>query len=150
MEYYYLPIDCAALMARTEKHPKCSLENSITANIYLILATQYGGKRYDQSFGNELLDYDFDNPKVIKDHKDKFKISIRELLNACEKRLDEIKVNVELSAEDVYFDKDRKMTRAKKKIEITISGKLKLTNRMYSPPSFVIYFSPASINPNVK
>ncbi len=150
MEYYTLPVNCAVLMERAEKHPKQSLEKSITANIYLILATKYGSKRYDQSFGNELLDYDFDNPSVIERVKHRFEVSIKELIKTCEKRLEEIKVIVRLSIEDLYFDKDRKMTRVKKKIEISISGKLILINRTYSPPPFVIYFSPASISSSSK
>lgn len=137
-------------MMRAEKHPKYSLEKSITRNIYLILATQNGSKRYDQSFGNELLDYDFDNPSVIEKAKHRFEVSIKELLKTCEKRLDEIKVIVKMTVEDLYFDKDRKMPMVKKKIEISISGKLVLTNRPYSPPPFIIFFSPASINPNAQ
>jgi len=145
MEYYSFPINCKSLITRTEKHTKCSLEKSITTNIFLILATQIKSKRYDQYFGNELLDYDFDNPAVIEKAKHQFEIAIKDLVKVCEKRLEDVKVNVRLSVEDLFFDKDRKMSRMKKKIEISVSGKLNLTNRVFTPPPFVIYFSPATM-----
>ena len=57
--YYKLPLDFQGLMKRRDID-KISIEDSIRQNIFLISTTSFGECKFDESFGSEIWEMDFD------------------------------------------------------------------------------------------
>ena len=143
LQNYNFPIRCGELMKKRPNHPKCSLEESVRQHLYLILITRFGENRYDTSFGSELWEHDFESISVLNDRKPHIENSIKILLGKHEPRLLEpyVKVNITEGPVVSHLKTEQKI---KKKIEITIKGKLLETNKPFEPPPFVIFFSPVT------
>jgi len=144
-EFLSFPLCCNFLISRGEKHPVSNLATSVSDHIYFLLSAKPGSKRFDQTFGNDLVAFDFETPKIISDNLIHLAEKIKNQIIACEKRLKDIKVRIMLVNEDAYFNKKSKIVNAKKRIEISVTARFLSTNVPYEPTPFVIYFSPAAI-----
>ena len=146
---YPLPLDFSKLMKRgKQKHPKCSLEESIRQHIFLMLVTRFGANRYAYDYGCELWKYDFDSPKTINSQRPNLERSIKELLQRFEPRLGDVSVSIQITAEDLPISKFGTVRKAKKKISIVIKGKMIETNRTFEPKPFIVYLSPIMLDMN--
>lgn len=143
---YTFPLDFSKLTQRKAQHKKCSLEDSIQQHIFLILITRYGANRYADNYGCELWMHDFDSPSAINKRRHQLEKSIRELLLQQETRLEGTVVTINISQEDIPVGKFGTITKTKKKITITIKGRIVETNRVFQPKPFVVYFSPIMLS----
>jgi phage baseplate assembly protein W len=129
LDYYSLPL---ALNQLTGKHdlPKCSLKQSVNQHLYLILTTSFDEFKCDPSFGCAIWDNDFDN--VTSGHKVKENIrqSLLQSIQQYEKRISGVRVELMIVQEELP-DSRGATRRVKKKIDITISSILKLTNEKH-------------------
>ena len=57
--YYKLPIDFGGLMKKQDL-AKIALEDSISQSIYTLMTTVFGECKFDETYGCELWDTDFD------------------------------------------------------------------------------------------
>ncbi|MGB0931404.1 MAG: GPW/gp25 family protein [Chitinophagales bacterium] len=142
--YYKLPIRLNRIIKKQE-HDKCTFEESIRQNIYMIITTYFGEYRYDNTYGCSIWERDLEILKEDSAWKNEAQQSIRDSLIIHEKRLSDIdvKVDIQLSTFIGKFDKDVKRT--KKKIEITVEAKILSTNEPIIHLE-VVHFSPISLD----
>lgn len=126
--YYTLPLVLDKLMHQHE-HAKCSLKQSVIQNLNLLLTTAFGEYPADESYGCSIWDNDFDNITSASKIKENIKQSIIQSVQEHEKRLSKVGVKLLIHQEELSEKKGR---RVKKRIEITITGILLLTNDQFS------------------
>jgi phage baseplate assembly protein W len=146
LKYYSIPLDFGRLCKRAVKHDKTDPAESVIQHIYLILSASYGSSRFDYDYGCVLTAYDFENPGNVERIKHQLEKSVKDLLVKYEKRLGDIKLNIQIKEEDINTQGILKIRKMKKKVEINISATLLALNRPFQPPPFVIYLSPIAIN----
>ena len=142
IQNYTLPLQFGNLMKRDFDHVKCDLTESVRRHIYMILLTRYGEHRFDYNYGCDLWKYDFDSPNTIDRNRPHLEKSLKDTLTQMEPRLNNLRVSITISQEDFTGGTFKKIPKIKRKIEIKIIGKLVETNGDFTPPVFVVYFSP--------
>jgi phage baseplate assembly protein W len=126
--YYTLPLTLDKLMYQHE-HTRCSLKQSVIQNLHLLLTTAFGEYPAAESYGCSIWDNDFDNITSASKIKEHIKQSIIQSVQEHEKRLGKVSVKLLIQQEEVAEIKGR---RIKKRIEISITGILLLTNDPFS------------------
>jgi phage baseplate assembly protein W len=116
------------LIARQKRLSRCSLYDSVAAMIHLIAITHFGEYKQDDSFGNELWEYDFETIDNAQVFKEKLSESLEQTIIQHEKRLHGIKVSVGF---------DQVLTtvynrRVRQRIQIAIEGTLRKTNEPFA------------------
>jgi phage baseplate assembly protein W len=126
-DYLKLPIQTGLIMGQNSLK-RCSLSESVSDMIHLIILTHFGENKQDVSFGNELWDHDFETIDNIHSFREKIAESLKTAVTRHEKRLTDVKVNIgfEQSMTSVY------KRRIKQKIRIRIEGTLIKTNEAFS------------------
>jgi phage baseplate assembly protein W len=128
-EFYSLPLALDKVMLKYE-HSKCSLQKSVAQHLHLLLTTAYGELQDNETFGCSIWDHDFDN--VTSGHKLKEFIhaSVLSSIAAHEKRLGNVRVQLVIQQEE--RSEVRSALRIKKRIDISITGILQMTNENFS------------------
>jgi phage baseplate assembly protein W len=127
-QYYSLPLGLDELMTQHE-HSRCSLQQSVSQNLHLLLTTGFGEYPADEGYGCSIWDNDFDNITSAPKIKENIRQSIMTSVQEYEKRLGKVRVELLLQQEELPDIKGR---RVKKKIDITITGILQLTNEKFT------------------
>lgn len=125
--YYKIPIDFGALVEKKDTE-KISIDNSIAQQIFLIATTSLGECKFDESFGSEIWEMDFDLLKSDNILKEFIGNSLKKAITMHEKRL-------ELRDVEIYID-DHNIgglgkKRMKKRINIAVKGLVLETNRPF-------------------
>jgi phage baseplate assembly protein W len=137
--FYTIPLSFEDILAG-KQHRKCSMKESVYQHLYLLLVTHFGESRYDREFGCELWDSDFSLMTQLK-WKDLIKESFENSINKFEKRLNNIKVKIEIEEFEV-MTKENKFIR--KRLGVGVDAMIIKTNE---PFSFFekIFISPMSV-----
>ena len=125
LEYFSLPLDFGKVM-RQEEHPRVSIQQSVIQHLHLLLTTAFGEFSGDEDFGCGIWDHDFDNVTSAHKLKEIIRQSLLKSIQEKEKRLTGVRVDLLIIQEDV--PETSGMHSVKKKINITITGVLQLTN----------------------
>ncbi|MCH5599223.1 GPW/gp25 family protein [Niabella ginsengisoli] len=123
--------------------PKCSLKESVAHHLHLILTTSFGELLSDAGYGSSLWEEDFDNVSFRNKQKEHILRSISATINEYEKRIEKVKVEMNVLQEEVP---DRNSDpRMKRKLDFQISGVIVATNEpiVYKDSFFV---SPLAYN----
>jgi phage baseplate assembly protein W len=128
LEYYSLPL-LLENITRKQEHAKCSLQQSVMQHLHLLLTTAYGGFPGDDQFGCSIWDHDFDNVTSAHKLKEMIRQSLLQAIQEYEKRLGNVRAEVLLRQEELTAGSGRIV---KKRIDITITGLLKLTNEPFT------------------
>jgi phage baseplate assembly protein W len=110
---------------RQQEHPRCSLHQSVIQHLHLLMTTAFGEFPGDEQFGCGIWDYDFDNVTSAHKIKEIIRQSLLQSILLREKRLGNPRVEILLRQEEIPEGEKR---RIRKKIDLTISGLLQLTN----------------------
>jgi hypothetical protein len=126
-DYLRLPVQPGIILSQNNLK-RCSLAESVSGFIHLIIITRFDENKEDASFGNELWDHDFETIDNIHSFKEKIAESLKSAITEHEKRLTDIRVNIvfEQAMTTVYH------RRIKQKIHINIEGTLIKTNESFS------------------
>lgn len=142
--FYTLTLNCQKITQK-QRHPMCELEASIRQHIHLVLKTHCGEYQYDASYGCTIWDQDFLNIHSVNKWRTSLEKMIMQALAQYERRLSPIDIRLDL---DTSFQEEpgqaKKNVRLKRRITITISGKVRETNRPFLHTEH-IFFSPLSI-----
>lgn len=128
LEYYSLPLSPASVMLRKE-HPKCSLKQSVSQHLHLLLTTAFGELPHDDNFGCGIWDHDFDNITSGHTLKEMMRQSLLQSIHQYEKRLGAVRIELLIKQEELSDGSSNR--RAKKKMDITITGILQQTNETF-------------------
>ncbi len=105
-----------------------SLRDSISQFISIVITTYFEEYSFDEAFGSEIWETDFDllvNANVLKE---RIKKSLKEQVQTYEKRLSNIDLNVELMES---LSANTKKVRLKKYLYITIKGTIIKTDEPF-------------------
>jgi phage baseplate assembly protein W len=115
---------------------------SISQHIELIIFTRYGEHRYNSDFGCEIWDLDFELIISETTWEEKFRHSLLKSIVNYEKRLYDIEVDIQMTEVEKTLSVNN-ITEIKKKVDITIRGRLQLTGEKYYFKT-ALYLSPLS------
>jgi len=124
-KYYTLPLDPESLMQKKE-HPGCNLKQSVSHHLHLIVTTAFGEMQSDADFGNSIWEHDFDNLTTRAKQQEWMKDSLVQAIKKHERRLDTIKVEVQVKQEELNALTTER--RVKKRLDIYITGRLTATS----------------------
>ncbi len=125
--YYQAPFDFKRFFEKKELR-KISLQDSISQFISIIITTYFEEYVFDDDFGSEIWETDFDllvNANVLKE---RIKKSLTNQIETYEKRLGNVNLIINLQEK---LSENSSKVRLKKYLNITISGTLRKTNEPY-------------------
>lgn len=141
---YKFPFNPSNLMSSNGELESCDILESIAQNIMLLITTKKGENRYDDEYGNDVWDIEFDNGISTTFWENIFSKSLIRQINDYEPRI----INPKVSAHITYVEHNydiRGFTEVKKKVKIGISSRLEATGEIFNF-STEIYLSPMSID----
>lgn len=125
--YYKIPFDFEGLMEKKDAY-KISLDASISQHIFMLSTTYLGECKFDETYGTEIWEMDFDLLKTDNSLKELIAGTLKTSIEMHEKRLR--LENVEVNIRDYNLGTLGKR-RMKKKVEIGIKGLILETNRPF-------------------
>lgn len=126
--YYKIPIDFEGLTGKKDVD-KISLEASIRQHIFLLATTALGECKFDETYGTEIWETDFDLMKSDNMLKELIAQTVKTSITRHEKRL--TLENVEVSVQDYNLGTLGKI-KMKKKVTIAIKGLILETSRPFT------------------
>ncbi|MFT4093775.1 MAG: GPW/gp25 family protein [Niabella sp.] len=123
--YYKLPFNIGAIPAKKEL-PRCSLKESISHHLHLILTTSFGELYSDGDYGSGLWEEDFDNVSYRNKQKESILKSITESIMKYEKRIERVKVEMNVQQDESMSKSED--PRIKRKIDFLITALIVATN----------------------
>lgn len=126
-DFLQIPLQLG-LVTRQMPLKRCPLYESVAGMMRLITTTHFGENKEDESFGNELWDWDFENIDNIQAFKERLAESLEKAIIQHERRLGSIRVNIGFDQvlTTVYS------RRVKQRIQISIEGTLRKTNEPFT------------------
>ncbi|MBB5622264.1 MULTISPECIES: GPW/gp25 family protein [Pedobacter] len=109
---------------------EADLGKSISQNIELIIFTRYGEHRHNRNFGCEIWDLDFELIVSETTWEEKFRQSLLRSITEYERRLYQVEVEINMTEVEKKFSL-RNVTEIKKKVDISIWGKMNITGEKY-------------------
>lgn len=141
---YILPFNPSSLMKENGAIETCDIAESIAQNIMLLIITKKGENRYDDQYGNDVWNLEFDNGVSSSVWENIFIKSLKRQIADYEPRI----VSPQIKAHIIFVEHNydtRDFTEIKKKVKIAINAKLEATGERYN---FVteLFLSPMSID----
>lgn len=137
--YYKLPMDFSQVLLKKDINT-CSLEESVSQHIHLLITTVLGENKDDAQYGCQWWDSDFDIKASNNEVKEQIERAVKTSIVRYETRLVQIRVVASVSQEEVPAKPARKM---KKKIRVTVTGMLAKNNNPFQYNSY-FFISPLS------
>ncbi|WP_326982439.1 GPW/gp25 family protein [Chryseobacterium sp. MYb264] len=125
--YYKIPIDFEGIIHKKEAD-KISIDNSIGQQIFLLATTALGECKFDETFGTEIWELDFDLLKSDNQLKEYIVDALKKGIEMHEKRLLLEDVEVFINDFDLGVAGRKRM---KKKVMLSIKGQVLETNRFF-------------------
>ncbi|MCL1669772.1 GPW/gp25 family protein [Elizabethkingia ursingii] len=141
---YRFPFNPSALMTENGSIETCDIAESIAQNIMLLIITKKGENRYDENYGNDVWNVEFDNGVSSAVWENVFINSLKRQISDYEHRL----VNPQIKAHIVFVEHNydtRNFTEIKKKVKIAINAKLEATGEQFNFAT-ELFLSPMSID----
>ena len=137
--YYKLPIDFGGLMKKQDL-AKIALEDSISQSIYTLMTTVFGECKFDETYGCELWDTDFDLLKSDDELKVFVAKSLKNSIIQHEKRIFLQDIEIKISEQNLG---EINKKRIKKKVLVSVRAIVLETNRPFVN-DFSFFVSPLS------
>ena len=125
--YYQLPLDFEAIMNKKDAS-KISIDSSIGQQIFLIATTALGECKFDETFGTEIWEMDFDILKSDNYLKEFITNALKTAIKQHEKRLAVEDVTVHIKDHNLGTMSKKRM---KKRVSIVVKGVVVETNRPF-------------------
>jgi len=121
--YIDIPINFKVVTQKQEI-PKISIKQSIHNMIHLISTTSFGELKHDRDFGCEIWMHDFNNIYNTHSFKEDLRKSIVRSIEKNEKRIKNIKVDLNIEQVEIKI----KGRRAKVRMKLIVTGTIEKTN----------------------
>lgn len=126
-EYLRLPIKLEQFFQK-EKITTCSLKESISRNLHLLITTQVEENKQDMNYGSEFWDNDYDIHMSNDARRELVMNSLRKQIAVYEKRLFNTTVDVNVKQTE---SKATVNTQIRRRIEIIVTGSLIRSNEPF-------------------
>jgi phage baseplate assembly protein W len=126
--YYKIPFDFESLTAKNDAD-KISLDTSVSQHLFLLATTALGECKFDETYGTEIWEMDFDLMKTDNKLKELIAGTLKKSISMHEKRL--VVEDVEVFVNDHNLGTLGKK-RMKKRVSIAIKGLILETNRAFT------------------
>lgn len=126
---YKIPLQLGTVVQGNEL-PACSLVQSITQNLELIILTRFGEHRSDPSFGCEIWDLDFELIVSASLWEEKLRKSLLASVNTHEHRLQDVQITVAVTDME-KFSVFKQLTEIKKRVDIGATGTIRKTGESF-------------------
>ena len=143
-ENYKLPLNPLSMMMNGGHIDACGVGESIAQNIMLLIITKKGENRYDEHYGNDVWNLEFDNGITSAMWENIFVKSLQRQIDDYEPRLLNARVQANIKFVEHNYE-TKGFTEVKKKVKIVINAKLESTNEAFNF-STEIFLSPMSID----
>jgi phage baseplate assembly protein W len=130
--FYKFPLRFDDIFAKKDL-PKCSIEESIARNIQLLITTVWGENKMDQEYGSFFWENDFDILTTNAKRREIIIHSIQYAIQRYEKRLQNVRVEVDIKQAEVRDEQSG--TRLRRKIDMVITGTIRKNNQMFRFPT---------------
>lgn len=124
---YDIPIDIKSITQKQDI-PKVGVKQSIHNMIHLISTTSFGELKHDPDFGCEIWTHDFKNIYNTHSFKEDLRQSITQSIERNEKRIKNVKVELNLEQTEIKI----KGRRAKVRVSLLVTGIIEKTNEKIS------------------
>jgi phage baseplate assembly protein W len=141
--FYKTPLQLSKLLQGNEL-PNCSMAESITQNLDLIIMTRFGEHRANPSFGCEIWELDFELIISERLWEEKLRQSLLKSISTHELRLSDIEINVSIR-EIEKFHYLKQMTEIKKQVNIQLEGSIHKTGEAFGYNTN-LFLSPLSVD----
>lgn len=141
---YRIPFNPTGVMSTNGHIETCDIAESIAQNIMLLIITKKGENRYDENYGNDVWDVEFDNGVSPSMWESIFVKSLRRQIIDYEPRI----INPNIKAHIAYVEHNyetRGFSEVKKKVKVGINAKLESTGENFNF-STELFLSPMSID----
>lgn len=126
--YYKIPFDFESLTEKNDAE-KISLDTSISQHLFLLATTALGECKFDETYGSEIWEMDFDIMKSDNKLKELIAATLKKSIFMHEKRLALEDIEVFVNDHNLgTFGKKR----MKKKVSIAVKGLILETNRTFT------------------
>ena len=142
-EFYQYPVHLSRILQNKELS-LCSLGESISQNLQLIIISHQSEHRYNLTFGCEIWDMDFDLIMSLKVWEEKLRKSLEHSIRENEKRIEKTDIEVRISEVEKVFN-NAKYASVKRKVDIFIKAFIVETGETYRFNTD-LYLSPVSYN----
>ncbi|GAA4153535.1 GPW/gp25 family protein [Chryseobacterium ginsenosidimutans] len=126
--YYKIPFDFESLIEKNDAD-KISLDTSVSQHLFLLATTALGECKFDETYGTEIWEMDFDLMKTDNKLKELIAGTLKKSISMYEKRL--LVEDVEVFVNDYNLGTLGKK-RMKKKVSIAVKGLILETNRAFT------------------
>ncbi len=141
--FYKIPLELSTALAGNDL-TTCDLVTSISKNLELIIMTKFGGHRSNTTFGCEIWDLDFELIISEKLWEEKLRQSLLKSITTHERRLSDVKLNVEITEIEKYSSL-RQFAEIKKRVNINLAGIILKTGEPFTF-STNLFLSPLSVD----
>lgn len=141
---YKIPFNPANMMISNGQIETCDIAESIAQNIMLLIITKKGENRYDENYGNDVWNVEFDNGVTPAMWENLFVTSLQRQIAEYEPRI----VNAVVQANINYVEhsyETRGFSEVKKKVRVGINAKMEATGERFNF-STELFLSPMSID----
>ena len=141
---YRIPFNPVNMMTGNGQMETCDIGESIAQNIMLLIITKKGENRYDDNYGNDVWNVEFDNGVSPSMWESLFVNSLERQIAEYEPRI----VNAIVEAHINYVEhsyETRGFSEVKKKVKVGINAKIEATGERFSF-STELFLSPMSID----
>lgn len=116
--YYSLPLRLGRVIKK-EKLANCSLEESVSDHIHLMITSHFNENKHDEKFGNSIWENEFGN--ISKDHniREEIKRSVLLCIGRYEPRLENVRVDIRWLQEE---REGGNVKRLSKRLDLKITG----------------------------
>lgn len=142
-DFYKYPLDLKGIF-QSRPLVKCDIGEAISQNIQLIIVSHNGEHRYNQTFGCEIWDMDFDMIMSTKVWEEKLRRSLLKAISENEKKIEQVEVDVKVSEVEKTYNKEQ-YTTIKRQVDIFIHAVISETGEKYHFHTN-LYLSPISYN----
>ncbi|TLX71649.1 GPW/gp25 family protein [Labilibacter sediminis] len=125
--YYQIPLKLGEMIHQQE-HEKCSLSKSVATMLHLVLITNLGECKFDEGFGCEIWEHDFENIANIQLYKEKLRKSIKQTIEKYEPRLNITRFDIQIE----QIENRVNNRRTKSRISLYVKGTLIKTNEVFT------------------
>ena len=125
--YYKIPFSFESLTEKKDAE-KISLYHSINQHLFLLATTSFGECKFDETYGSEIWEMDFDIMKTDNSLKEFIAETLKKSITMHEKRLK--LEDVEVIVNDYNLGTLGKR-RIKKRVSISVKGLILETNRPF-------------------